>query len=351
MKKFIHLDSVISGEAESIISAFTYTLINGKTLENIPSVTWRDKDGILHKNPYAEAIKDLDQIPFPLRRNIRNDSGTLTFNFTGARGCTGKCSFCVTTALRNCGKQGFWRGRSVENIVDELEQIVLQFPTEIPPVFDFTDPTFEDPGVRGKKRIRQLTKEIIKRKLNIRLRVFLRAENWSDEDNELIQLLVDAGVEDICTGTEAASAHDIGLYRKYKKMEDTHRIIERFKEAGIYIVHGFIMYNPYSTFEDLRVNAKFLYEEALGDNLLKYTYYLQLFSGTEAFNQVKRDGLLISEDFVDQEGIIDCMGMYEYTFKDRKVEYLAKRIYKLREDYLELLEAYEHEHFFHKSLL
>lgn len=166
-----------------------------------------------------------------------------------SRGCTGHCTFCA--------KQLFWakwRGRSVANVVKEIEEIQKLYGID---AFYFIDSSLEDPD-GGKKRLWDLINEILHRKLKIYFFANFRADFVRTASPELMRSLVSAGLCGACIGLESFNDDDLKLYGKIATAEDNHRIIKLFRQFDIHIQPGFININPYTTLDGLRQNIRSL---------------------------------------------------------------------------------------------
>lgn len=84
----------------------------------------------------APLITDLDSLPFIDREIIYDASPVLRSfpmrSFYSSRGCPFNCSYCFNHALNRMykGKGPIVRKRSVDNLLDEIEQVVARYPTQ-----------------------------------------------------------------------------------------------------------------------------------------------------------------------------------------------------------------------------
>ena len=63
---------------------------------------------------------------------------------------------------------------------------------------------------------------------------------------------------------------DLKVYGKRARVEDNLLAIEGLKKSNISTMFGFINFNPYSTYDSLKENAKFLKDTDLGHNFRLY---------------------------------------------------------------------------------
>ncbi len=150
----------------------------------------------------------------------------------------------------------------------------------------------------------------------------MRAENWSQSDNELLNLLFKAGLESVTVGIESGSDLSLSLFNKKATLKDCHEFIKIMDSKHVYLAYGFIMFHPYASIQELKQNAIFLYNEKLSYMIEAYYVQLKAFPHTPIYNKIKNDGLLIETE---------TNSLYSYKFIDEKVERLVKKIQTLRE--------------------
>lgn len=88
------------------------------------------------------------------------------------------------------------------------------------------------------------------------------------------------------------------------------------KYQDIYITFGFIMLHPYSEWEDIFDNAKFLYNTGIGQVIRHYFWQLEVYPGTKMENRLIHDKLLKTEYRFED-------GMYRYNFANPELEVLS----------------------------
>ncbi|MEW6606867.1 MAG: radical SAM protein [bacterium] len=321
------IDSIVIGEGEETIVELTERLENGLDLNGCLGVFYRKRDKI-YKNDRRPLIKNLDILPFPVRDELEEHKLKLPYlRVLGSRGCLGNCAFCGNPSFKRIQKGPPWRGRSPKDFVSEISYLVEKYNIH---TFDFVDDTIEDPGGLGKKRIKEICEEIIQRNLDIYFTVRFRAENWSEEDDELLELLVKAGLEKVLIGFEAGNQNGLRLFNKRATVEDNLRVIELLNRHKIFTSYGFINFHPYSTFSDLRDNANFL-RGKIGYNLRRYCTRLELYSGAAIKERLKKDGLLSNYNYKSGN-------LYAYEYVNPKVGTFAREMGRILKDYQEVMD-------------
>ena len=202
-------------------------------------------------------IADLDALPFPRRTpemwRLRE------VNVAGSRGCYGACTFCTINPFY--GGRSAWRPRSPENVLAEIEAALAAQPAKRR--FYFADPNFFGPGARGRERALALAR-LIRERVHIRFGLEGRV---NDLDEELVEALVSAGFDELLIGLESGSDETLRRLNKRTTVAQNRRALSILRSYGIEPNVGFIMFEPGSSLEDVRVNLAFLEEERLLDRL------------------------------------------------------------------------------------
>lgn len=318
-------DIVAVGEGEPLIFDLVQRLYLKQGLEDCPGICYRQPDGTLRQNTNRPLMHNLDDLPLPVRDQFEMHGNHLEYmRVSTSRGCVARCTFCSAPNISNRVQKGrAWRARSPELVLDELEYLVNRYNFR---TFDFVDSTFEDPdgGRIGKTRIERIARGILERGLDIYYNCCMRAENWSDDDHDLLELLVQSGLEKVNVGVESGTASELKLWDKLATVEDNIRIIRLLKEHGIYLAMGFIQFHPYATVDSLKSNADFLRRHA-GHNLRRLTERLEIYPGTVIVGKMERDGLLDTD-------YLTTLNPYGYKFEDERVQRLAVHFAALYND-------------------
>jgi radical SAM superfamily enzyme YgiQ (UPF0313 family) len=328
LRQVPNADIVAVGEGEPIIFDLVQRLYLREGLEDCPGICYRQDDGTLRQNPNRPLMHNLDDLPPPVRDQFELHGNRLEYmRVSTSRGCVARCTFCSAPNISNRVQKGkAWRARSPEAVLDEVEYLVKRYNFR---TFDFVDSTFEDPdgGHIGKGRVARIARGILERGLDIYYNCCMRAENWSDDDHDLLDLLVQSGLEKVNVGIESGTPSELKLWDKLATVEDNIRIIRLLKEHGLYLAMGFIQFHPYATVETLKSNAAFLRQHA-GHNLRRLTERLEIYPGTVIVGKMERDGLLDTD-------YLTTLNPYGYKFQDERVQRLAVHFAALynNEDY------------------
>ncbi len=302
------VDSIAVGEFEQTLVELAQCLDAGGGPEtiNIEEIGGLAQASCLNDawNLMRIPCKDPDAFAFPKRSCLNG-----TVSILGSRGCYNHCSFCPVPSFYNQGS--LWRGRSPENIAEEMQTLKDQGVTS----FYFCDPNFIGPGAGGKKRILTLMKLIAP--MNIRFGMETRPR---DLDDELLEALVKAGFESLLMGVESGSNAVLKQMGKHLGPDQAAKAIALCRKYGIEPEIGFLMFVPDSGLADLRQNMAFLTENQLLDrldrtvNLLGHTQIV--LAGTAGYQRFEKQGRLKKSGLFGFEA--------EAVFLDPAVEWVAQ---------------------------
>ena len=273
------IDGALLGEAE-----LTFL----KLVENFPTVpqagiATRTDTGIVASR--GEVVIDVDSLPFPLRSVGSYSFGEV--NISGSRGCYGGCTFCYINPYYGDTKRK-WRGRSPENIIAEIDAVMQE--TDIR-YFYFMDPNFYGPGRAGKERVLKLARLLKERQIHFGIEA--RA---NDIEAETIKALTDAGLKHILIGLESGRDEALKRLNKLTTVVDNENALRILRQYGIEPSVGFIMFEPDSTLEDLKVNYDFLMRNKLLDKLeisVNVLYHhMIILQGSSSYKALQQQGRL-----------------------------------------------------------
>lgn len=306
MKEAPFIDFAIKGEGELAMRELVSCLEQEQDIKAIRGLIFREGDRII-SNTLQPVIGNLDGLPFPARDIIVENKLNVA-QISTSRGCTGRCSFCSSQLFWKK-----WRGREVNNIVDEIEDLATKYGIKM---FSFIDSSFEDPGIRS-GRISRIAEEIIRRNLHIHYFIDVKADFHIDGSSALIELLKRSGLITVMIGIESGNDDDLKLYNKKATLADNQKTIELFRNTGVIVKCGFINFNPYSSFESLRKNIDFLEKYGFAFSLECTATRFVMYKGTSLYNRVVHDSLMKTEEFHETA----------YNFQDPRIEPLCDYVW------------------------
>jgi anaerobic magnesium-protoporphyrin IX monomethyl ester cyclase len=296
------VDAVAMHEYEYTLLDLANSLKNNTDWRSIPGLCYR-VNGKIIRNPKREFIKDLDSIPFvssvyKRHLNYKNyfyaHSRYPILTIITGRGCPYQCIYCVYPQTFSGRKV---RYRSIENVVEEIEFILKEFP-------DVKEVMFEDDTLTlNKNRCFEFAEEILRR--NIRF-------NWSansraDVDLETLKILKRAGARLLCVGIESGDQSLLDKMKKNLNLEQVRQFFQDAKKAGI-LIHGcFLVGVPGETKESLQKTLSLAKE--LNPDTAQF-FPIMVYPGTEAYQWAQEQNYLITNDFrqwVTEDGLHNCV--------------------------------------------
>jgi len=302
LEKATFVDSIVYGEGDITFPELVKTIFEKGNFENLKGVAWKT-EGKIKINPPQPLVENLDDLPFPARDTLpvvlRWGRNAMMIT---SKGCYGNCIFCGPRAFyhRSPGKK--WRGRSAENVAEELEFLYKNWKTE---VVDFLDDNFFGPGEKGKERAEEIARLIIKKKLPVKFSIECRVDNV---EKKLFSFLKKAGLYEVRLGVESGVQKILDRYGKGVTVEDNRRAIKILQECDIDCRIGFIPADPWMSFEEFLENGQFLRE--IGSPTAFNITRLSVVAGTPLEDILRSEGKLIERSFYD----------FDYHFSDKKVK-------------------------------
>ncbi|OGO44921.1 MAG: hypothetical protein A2Z05_02120 [Chloroflexi bacterium RBG_16_60_22] len=235
-------DLAVIGEGERTAVTLVAAIEKGGDLHNINGLAFK-KDGKIEFTGPVEPITDLDSVPFPardlldMRRYLRDhfesfgikirEFGKIrSTNLISSRGCPYGCTFCFKDMW---GRQ--WRGRSPDNIIDEMELLNRNYGVN---GFFFNDDTF----VLNSKRVFEFCRRLGERGLNVawygngRVNLMTR---------EMLEAMYRAGCRGIAYGIESGNQEILDAMKKAETIEQVREVVKWTKEAGIHVTGYFML--------------------------------------------------------------------------------------------------------------
>lgn len=292
MKVSPNIDTVVYGEGEQSLFELCNALINGRDLSECKGIYYRKNQEIIKYEEF-DFPESLDSLPYPSRDYFNSKCNV--FGVIGSRGCTGKCTFCVTNAIGG----GALRIRSIDNILDETRLLIEQYNCKY---VIFYDSTFCSNKKVIRKRLTDLYNGILSHNINFSFSINMRTNQINEENIDIILKLNEVGLDTIMLGFEAGNAEDLAFYKKPCSIKDHNNALEIFKTYGIlsekYIINinvGFINFHPYSTLKNIKKNIIFLKNSGLHFNFNTITTRYENYGLGEISEKIKIDDLLLSD--------------------------------------------------------
>jgi len=221
-----YIDFVVRGEGEVTTTELLDTLSNKKPLNKVAGLSYRNKYRIIN-NPSRAWITDLDSLPFPAWHLVKMYKYTSivgkSATFISSRGCPTGCNFCVSS--RKCGL--FWRSRSPENIIKEMEELTNRYP-KLDNLISIDDNLILDPN-----RVNKLCDILIQRKSNIKWYCQGRVDTIKQTGSKLLTKMRMAGCEGIQIGVETPHKKRLENMKKGITARDALDVAKLIEQNGI----------------------------------------------------------------------------------------------------------------------
>lgn len=313
------LDSIVRFEGEKTFTDLVESVSAGKDWTKVKGIAYRE-NGKIVTNPLRPLEKDLDRFPFPLRSPLKEYApGKNYASIIAGRGCIYDCSYCNSKEFFRQPPGPVKRTRKPQMVVREMESLYHE---EDCSVFLFEDDDFPVKTGIGSKWTEEFCKELSRNKLdkNIIWKINCRPDEIEYSSFSLLKkhglFLVFIGIED---GT------DIGLARLNKHLTAKRSIdgVKILKRLRIGFDFGFMLFQPYSTFDSIRENLNFL-RQICGDGYTPAAFLKMMpFYETRVEKELKKDGRLIgSPGFNDYKFLNESLDQYYDFFEECFSEWL-----------------------------
>lgn len=252
------LDIAIRGEFDRTVVELCDSLISKSDISECKGIWYRDADYNIKVTTERELINDLDSLPFPDRNLFPHNN---LFHVIGSRGCEGHCTFCSWNCLfiNSVGQQRF---RSIQSILREVDYLVNDFGCKY---VGFSDATFCSTKERH-TRLNELYTGLKDKEYFVQFFINLRSEQIDEELLKTLIKLTTVGLGRVFIGIESLNSSDLSLYGKIvsnRKNIETISLLRKFNYCGgdkyeVDMEYGFILFNPYTTIDDLYNNISIL---------------------------------------------------------------------------------------------
>lgn len=276
LQQIEYVDYICCGEGETTIVPFFASLLCGEPDHSIRGLAYR-RDGQVILNPRPELLPNLDSLPavdyslLDFRYEERGLKVKQLFPVDVGRGCPFSCTFCST--------KNFWgrryRLKSSKRIVEEIRHIHE--------MFGISDFVFEhDMFTMNRNKVIQVCGMLKQIGFPISWRCSARVDCL---DEELIDIMVDSGMESLFVGIETGSARMQKLIRKNLKLDNAYDLLKYISEKGVAITTSFIYGFPEETEEDFAQTVLLMTKLSRLPHIVLLPNLCAFFPGTELTEQ------------------------------------------------------------------
>lgn len=310
------LDLIVVGEREQALLAMFQRLQNGDDISRVPGLWSRE-----FQNPPSPVMHDLECLGNMADDGIREmvrglppeeRSGCII----GSRGCYLNCAFCSVAAYNERVPGCKWRGRTPGTIVDEMEALIQKFEIQH---FVFKDQCFFGPGAAGQERAKELAREILRRRLDVR---YFMCCTLHDIRRDTIELLIKSGLGKIGLAVESLNQASHTLLGKGIRIKDIYPTLELIETLRLPCEVNLIFLEPYMDFAAVRANLAFF-------DYLRHKTWIT-YSDAFPFNELKPHSWSRVSRVLQRDGLLEESD-YTCRFADAGVDRLARFVARLRD--------------------
>jgi len=293
MLHFFDLPFAICGDGEAAMAELVDRLARKLPLNGIGGLVRREGGKIVEENPPLR-IQDLNTLPFVrFQRYIdlhlyRQYNSPLQVQTK--RGCALRCSYCTYNRIE--GRE--YRLYTPQRVADDIEKLV--FETGINHI-EFTDSTFNVPLDHAKAVLRAL----IAKDLDLSCRTL--GLNPGSVDEELVDLMKEAGFQDVDLGIEAGCDAMLRSLGKNFTKEAILRAGRLLHERNIPICWCLLLGAPGETQETLMETFETVTRAASAWDLIVICVGIRVYNGAPIAERMKQENpACTADDFLSVTG-------------------------------------------------
>ncbi len=276
------LELAIRGDGESAMVELVRRLEANEPLAGMPGLV-RRIGGRTVENNEPMRVPDLDALPMDRVYDHLDTAAYRRYDspiqVQTKRGCALNCSYCTYNRIEGHS----WRLRDPQRIADDIERLVRR--TGITHI-EITDSTFNYPLAHSKAVLRAIIAK------NIKLRLRTMGLNPGAVDDELADLMVQAGFRDVDLGVESCCDRTLkGLGKNFRKA-DVLRAARILREHGIAMAWCLLLGGPGETEETVRETLETAARSADPWDLIDIGIGLRVYNGApiaEAMRKTRPD--------------------------------------------------------------
>lgn len=307
------LDSIACGEGEFTLLELAERLAAGLPWRDVRGLAFRSSHGC-ERTPPRPLIADLDSLPRPLR-SARSSLilGKYVAPLLASRGCLRRCTFCSIRQFYAGSPGRAVRVRRPAMVVAEMRDLHLRRQVSI---LQFQDDDFPLWGAFGKRWINEFLEELNRQALTNQViwKISCRADQLN---RDLLVRMRTAGLYMVYLGLESGNQMGLDTLRKGLDVSANLEAVRLLAELDIFVVYGFMLFDPSSTFASVRENLGFLRRICAQGTMPVLFCRMLPYAGTAVEESLSREKRLLG-DVVNPD----------YAFLDPRMDLLSRMIYR-----------------------
>jgi radical SAM superfamily enzyme YgiQ (UPF0313 family) len=299
------LDTVVRYEGEETLLELADVLSVGMSYRDVAGIAYVE-DGDVVCNPLRSLVHDLDALPYPVRTYKKKAFlGRRSTHLLASRGCIRTCSFCSIHMFYRSAPGKVVRIRKPEAVVEEMLMLHEQHGISI---FMFQDDDFPVYGLKWRQWTNNFVDELHRNDLPGRILWKINCRSDAVEP-ELFARMRDAGLYLVYMGLESGNEEGLKSLHKQITVEENVNAVKVLKQLGIRFEFGFMLFEPSTTFDSVRLDLEFL-RTIVGDGSTAATFC----------RMVPYDGTPIKETLIKAGRLRGDITNPYYDFLDPRVD-------------------------------
>lgn len=245
-----NIDIVVRGEGEETFYELVNCLAQGKDIQSIPSISFRNNQGEMVHNPRRPSINlnTLPEIPYhlvDLERYVGRYKERRSLYLQLSRGCPFSCAYCYNSVFN----RSQWRSLTVEKALERISYLYHNYNIRY---FDFIDDNlFTNP-----QRMNDIADKVIKNKWNIIWKGTLEIPSSKTMSDQFFKKMAEAGLERLEIGAESGSNRILKFINKHQTIEDVFELNKRLANFSFTPGYNFMIGLPTETSGDIKLTLK-----------------------------------------------------------------------------------------------
>lgn len=307
-EEFPHVDHLILGEGEALIPEFIRDLAEGRARRVYQS----------------DEHPDLVNTPVPAWDLIKMDRYA-TMSVQYSRGCPYDCEFCDIIVMN--GRKP--RTKTNEQMLKELDALYER---------GWRGSVFivDDNFIGHKRRVKSLLKEIIswQRARNYPFKFFTEASVDLADDEELMELMVQAGFNKVFLGLETPEEESLKECGKHQNLRRSlSESVRRIHKHGLAVMGGFIIGFDHDKPDIFKKQFDFIQENGIVTAMIGL---LTAIPTTRLYKRLKEEGRLLFDptgDNTNKTGTLNFITKLDREWIIDQYQKLMKKVYEPRNYY------------------